>query len=189
MKASHRSLFHLKSGFIIISRSLFCPFLTCIENVLTWIYGLEISHGFKGTCWSSEQMSIIRKFIFQTNVTKSRRRRRHLCQLNPWLWRRVWCLTGACKLQTLRIKSTNKKFSDKQLEAFFWDLIAMKMGAKITIVFVLFTQWFDTREQHLFGALTSSTLWFKIVRNWVSILRGYEDSSSVLTKSEFFSVK
>ena len=120
MKASHRSLFHLKSGFIIISRRLFCPFLTSIENVLTWIYGLEISHGFKGTCWSSEQMSIIRKFIFQTYVTKSRRRRRHLCQLNPWLWRRVWCLTGACKLQTLRIKSPNKKFSGKQLEAFLW---------------------------------------------------------------------
>ena len=155
MKASHRSLFHLKSGFIIISRSLFCPFLTSIENVLTWIYGLEISHGFKGTCWSSEQMSIIRKFIFQTYVTKSRRRRRrHLCQLNPWLWRRVWCLTGACKLQTLRIKSPNKKFSDKQLEAFFWDLIAVKMGAKIIVVFVLFTHRFDTREQHLFGAFS-----------------------------------
>ena len=155
MKASHRSLFHLKSGFIIISRGLFCPYSTSIENVLTWIYGLEISHGFKGTCWSSEQMSIIRKFIFQTYVTKSRRRRRHLCQLNPWLWRRVRCLTGACKLQTLRIKSPNKKFSNKQLEAFLWDLIAVKMGAKIIVVFVLFTQRFDTREQHLFGAFST----------------------------------
>ena len=48
----------------------------------------------------------------------------------------------------------NKKSSDKQLEAFSWDLIAVKMGAKIIIVFVLFTQQFDTREQHLFGAFS-----------------------------------